>query len=77
MRPFLPDSGHVGVELLRQLSHSSIALDGGRRRLRIEGRCVVPAGIVCSLSPLIRRAQRARRRAYRPVRILEAASFTC
>src|SRR6202165_2489873 len=33
----------VDVELLRQLSQCSIALDGGKRHLRLEGRCVVPA----------------------------------
>jgi putative ABC transport system substrate-binding protein len=31
------------VELLRKLSQCSIALDGGQRHLRLEGRCVVPA----------------------------------
>ena len=33
----------VDVELLRQLSHRPVALDGGKRHLRLEGRCVVPA----------------------------------
>ena len=33
----------VDVELFRQLSQCSIALDGGKRHLRLEGRCVVPA----------------------------------
>src|ERR1035437_2931818 len=33
----------VDVELLRKLSQRSIALDGGKRHLRLEGRCVVPA----------------------------------
>ena len=33
----------VDVELLRQLSQCSIALDGGKRHLGLEGRCVVPA----------------------------------
>jgi hypothetical protein len=34
----------VDVELFRQLSQRSIALDGGKRHLRLEGRCVVPTG---------------------------------
>jgi hypothetical protein len=34
----------VDVELLRKLSQCSIALDGGKRQLRLKGRCVVPAG---------------------------------
>src|SRR6476659_6808695 len=33
----------MDVKLLRQLSQRSIALDGGKRHLRLEGRCVVPA----------------------------------
>ena len=33
----------VDVELLRQLSQCSIALDGGKRHLGLEARCVVPA----------------------------------
>jgi hypothetical protein len=33
----------VDVELLRQLSQCSVALDGGKRHLRLEARCVVPA----------------------------------
>ena len=33
----------VGVELLGKLSQGSIALDGGKRHLRLESRCVVPA----------------------------------
>jgi hypothetical protein len=33
----------MDVELLRKLSQRSIALDGGKRHLRLEGRCVVPA----------------------------------
>jgi hypothetical protein len=33
----------VHVELLRQLSQCSITLDGSKRHLRLEGRCVVPA----------------------------------
>jgi hypothetical protein len=33
----------VDIELLGKLSHRSIALDGGKRHLRLEGRCVVPA----------------------------------
>jgi hypothetical protein len=33
----------VDVELLRKLSKRSIALDGGKRQLRLKGRCVVPA----------------------------------
>ena len=39
--------------MLRQLSYRPIALDGGQRHLRLEGRCVVPArssahGLSCS-----------------------------
>ena len=33
----------VNVELLGKLRQRSIALDGGKRHLRLEGRCVVPA----------------------------------
>jgi hypothetical protein len=33
----------MDVELLRQLSQRSIALDGRKRHLSLEGRCVVPA----------------------------------
>ena len=33
----------VDVELLRKLGHRSVALDSGKRHLRLEGRCVVPA----------------------------------
>ena len=33
----------VDVELLRQLSQCSVALDGGERHFRLESRCVVPA----------------------------------
>ena len=33
----------MDVKLLRQLSQRSIALDGGKRHLRLEGRCVGPA----------------------------------
>jgi hypothetical protein len=32
----------VNVELLRQLRQRSIALDGGKRYFRLEGRCVIP-----------------------------------
>jgi translation initiation factor IF-2 len=39
----LRDLVGVNVELLRQLSQCSIALDGSKRHLRLEGRCVVPA----------------------------------
>jgi hypothetical protein len=40
---FIFEQGQVDVELLRQLSQRPIALDGGKRHLRLEGRCVVPA----------------------------------
>jgi hypothetical protein len=30
------------VELLGKLRHRPIALDGGKRHLRLEGRCVIP-----------------------------------
>jgi hypothetical protein len=41
----LPRRDLIGmhVELVRQLSQCSIALDGGKRHLRLESRCVVPA----------------------------------
>ena len=42
----------VDVELLRQLSQCSIALDGGKRHLGLEARCVFRR--VCSLLLLIR-----------------------
>ena len=48
-----PDLIGVDVELLRQLSQCSIALDGGKSHLGLEARCVVPARL-CSLFLLIR-----------------------
>jgi hypothetical protein len=33
----------MNVELLGQLRQRPIALDGGKRHLRLEGRCVIPA----------------------------------
>jgi hypothetical protein len=33
----------VDVELLGKLRNRPIAFDGGKRHLRLEGRCVVPA----------------------------------
>jgi hypothetical protein len=33
----------VDVELLGKLRQRSIALDGGKRYLRLEDRCVIPA----------------------------------
>src|ERR1700716_2954251 len=66
----------VDVEMLRQLSYRPVALDGGKRHLRLEGRCVVPArssvhGLSCSrrLSPLS-----GRNSTYRPVQICESGS---
>src|SRR6202048_1205166 len=66
----------VDVEMLRQLSYRPVALDGGKRPLRLEGRCVVPArssvhGLSCSrrLSPLS-----GRNSTYRPVQICESGS---
>jgi hypothetical protein len=32
------------VEMFSQLSQRHLALDGGKRHFRLEGRCVVPAG---------------------------------
>src|SRR5467141_3856593 len=68
----------VDVEMLRQLSYRPVALDGGKRHLRLEGRCVVPArssvhGLSCSrrLSPLS-----GRNSTYRPVQICESGSRT-
>ena len=37
----------VNVELFRKLNQRSIALDGGKRHLSLEGRCVVPTGSSC------------------------------
>jgi hypothetical protein len=34
----------MDIELVRKLSKCSITLDGGKRQLRLKGRCVVPAG---------------------------------
>jgi hypothetical protein len=34
----------MNVEVLRQFSHRVLAPDGGQRHLRLECRCVVPAG---------------------------------
>jgi hypothetical protein len=70
----------VDVELLRKLSQCSIALNGGKRHLCLEIRCVVPAfrrgrllivspdsrGTACPLS--------GRNSTYRPVQISEAGS---
>ncbi len=33
----------VDIELLRKLRQCSIALDGGKRHLCLEARCVIPA----------------------------------
>jgi hypothetical protein len=33
----------MDIELPGKLSQCSVALDGGKRDLRLEGRCVVPA----------------------------------
>src|SRR6516165_9922810 len=60
----------MDVELLRKLCQCSIALDGGKRHLRLEGRCVVPAWSSWHGSLLIRRAQRARRQAETPPIVL-------
>jgi len=66
----------VDVEVLGQLSHRSVALDGSERHLSLESRCVVPArlsahGLSCSrrLSPLS-----GRNSTYRPVQISGAGS---
>jgi threonine dehydrogenase-like Zn-dependent dehydrogenase len=66
----------VDVEVLGQLRHRSVALDGGKRHLSLEGRGVVPArssahGLSCSrrLSPLS-----GRNSTYRPVQISGAGS---
>src|SRR6202011_497271 len=67
----------VDVEMLRQLSYRPGALEGDKRHLRLEGRCVVPArssvhGLSCSrrLSPLS-----GRNSTYRPVQICESGSM--
>src|SRR6516165_4204129 len=60
----------MDVELLRKLCQCSIALGGGKRHLRLEGRCVVPAWSSWHGSLLIRRAQRARRQAETPPIVL-------
>src|SRR5713226_5014453 len=69
----------VNIEMLRQLSQRSIALDGGERHLGLEYRCVVPAlssahRFSCSRpsSPLS-----GRNSTYRPVQICESSSFPC
>ena len=38
----------VNVELFRKLNQRSIALDGGKRHLSLEARCVVPARSSCN-----------------------------
>ena len=57
----------VDVELLRKLSQCSIALDGGKRHLRLESPVCGSGAVVCSLSLLIRGAQRARCQAETPL----------
>jgi hypothetical protein len=66
----------VDVELLGKLSYRPLALDGGKRHLRLERRCVVPArssvhGLSCSrrLSP-----RSGRNSTYRLVQICGAGS---
>src|SRR4051812_6197464 len=66
----------MDVKMLSQLSNRPVALDGGKRHLRLEGRCVVPArssvhGLSCSrrLSP-----PSGRNSTYRPVQICGAGS---
>jgi peroxiredoxin Q/BCP len=66
----------VNIEMLRQLSQRSIALDGGERHLGLEYRCVVPAlssahRFSCARpsSPLS-----GRNSTYRPVQICESSS---
>src|SRR5260370_31524692 len=69
----------VEVEVLGQLSYRPVALDGGKRHLRLESRAVVPArssvhGLSCSRrsSPLS-----GRNSTYRPVQICGAGSDLC
>ena len=40
----LRDLVRMDIELLRQFGQRLLALDGGQSHLRLEGRCVVPAG---------------------------------
>ena len=44
---FLQHRLHSRAELFRKLNQRSIALDGGKRHLSLEGRCVVPTGSSC------------------------------
>src|SRR5258706_3475835 len=67
----------VNIEMLRQLSQRSVAVDGGERHLGLEYRCVVPAlssahRFSCSRpsSPLS-----GRNSTYRPVQICESSSY--
>ena len=62
----------VHVELLRKLSQCAITLDGSKRHLCLQGRCVVPARNCrrCTRSLLICWAQRARRQAETPPIVL-------
>jgi hypothetical protein len=66
----------VDVELLRKLSQCSIALDGGKRHLHLEGRRVVPAGSSahCSDSLGTPCPLSGRNSTYRPVQISETSS---
>ena len=58
----------LDVELLRQLSQCSIAFDGGKGHLGpLASKPGVWRAVVCSLSLLIRRAQRARCQAETPL----------
>src|SRR5262245_14720807 len=60
----------VDVELPGKLRQCPIAFQGGKRHLRLEGRCVVPARSSLHRSLLIRRLQRARRQAETPLIVL-------
>src|ERR1035441_3743230 len=68
----------VDIKVLGQLCYRPVTLDGGKRHLRLEGRCVVPArssvhGLSCSRrsSPLS-----GRNSTYRTVQISGTGSLT-
>src|SRR5258707_8805315 len=67
----------VNIEMLRQLSQRSIALDGGERHLGLEYRCVVPALSSAHLFSCSRPSSplSGRNSTYRPVQICESSSI--
>jgi hypothetical protein len=60
----------VNIKVLGQLGYLPVAFDGGKRLLRLEGRCVVPRrGRLFMVSP-DPQAYRARRQAETPLSVL-------